>query len=122
MWGYIIGLFVSMWLLQILLSYLQLKHYNKTIREMSQGKSSGYLGVGVDKRKFGVGSVIIIVCDNEGVVIESKYLKGVTVFQRFKENKDIIHQHIDELLDESHIQFNLATEMAVKNIYSQMHA
>ncbi|MEI3605152.1 transcriptional regulator GutM [Pseudogracilibacillus sp. SE30717A] len=119
MWGYIIIGFVLMWVLQIVLSAFQLKHYNKTIREMSQGKS-GYLGVGVDKRRFGVGSVVIIVCDKDGYVTESKTLEGVTVFQRFKENKTILNEHIDGLLNDDHEHFSVATKMAVDKIYSQM--
>lgn len=119
MWGYIIVGFVLMWALQIILSSFQLKHYNKTIKAMSQGRS-GYLGVGVDKRRYGIGSVIIIVCDKDGIVTASKILEGVTVFQRFKDNKAILNEHIDGLIQEEHRHFSPATKMAVDKIHSQM--
>ncbi|MGM8213446.1 transcriptional regulator GutM [Virgibacillus sp. W0430] len=119
MWGYVIIGFVLMWVLQIILSSYQLKHYNKTLKEMSQ-RNSGFLGVGVDKRRFGVGSVVIIVCNKEGVVTESRMLEGVTVFQRFKQNNAIINEHIDKLIKVEHQHFSNATKMAVDKIYSQM--
>lgn len=51
MWGYLLGGFVSLWLLQIYLSTLQMKHYKATVQDMSR-RDSGYLGVGVEKRNL----------------------------------------------------------------------
>jgi glucitol operon activator protein len=83
LWGWFIGVFVGIWLLQILLTLIQMKHYRTTVREMSK-RSSGYLGVGVHKQRLGIGSVVILVSDVKGIIIDGKILSGVTVFARFK--------------------------------------
>ncbi|WP_188455008.1 transcriptional regulator GutM [Virgibacillus oceani] len=121
MWGTIILFFAVLWILQILLSAMQLKHYQKTIREMSK-HSSGYLGVGVDKRKLGVGSVVVLVCDTNGTVIESKKMYGVTVFQRFSLNESAVNKHIDDLNTGEDDKLFAATSMAISNIKTQMKA
>lgn len=122
MWGSIIMLFAFLWVMQILLAARQLKHYQMTVTEMSN-YDSGYLGVGVDKRKLGVGSVVIIVCDVSGEIIASKKMHGVTVFQRFTQNDVVVKRHIDELANLIEDQkYSLATKMAIRNIKTQMQA
>lgn len=119
MWAYIIIGFCLMWVFQIVLSSQQLKHYQKTIKEMSKGKT-GYLGVGVDKRKLGVGTVVIIVCDENQVVTESKKLEGVTVFQRFTTYKDIIGSDLKSLFKESTEKESVAIMRAIEQINTQI--
>ena len=120
MFGLLIGLFVGMWALQIGLTALQLKHYKKTVQEMSK-RSSGYLGVGVDKRKLGVGSVVILVCNKDGIVVDSKKMYGVTVFQRFSHYNELIDKHIDHIDLREEDKLYAATQLAVKNIKTQIN-
>lgn len=95
-WNTAILLFIVAWFLQIALSYVQSKHYQQTVRAMS-GQGSGFLGVGVAKRKLGIGSVVILVTDLSGVVTQAKELTGVTVFGRFKQASDFVGKTIHEL-------------------------
>src|SRR5690625_101173 len=110
-----------MWVLQIGLTALQLKHYKKTVQEMSK-RSSGYLGVGVDKRRLGVGSVVILVCNQYGIIVDSKKMYGVTVFQRFSQYNELIDRHIDRIYLKEEDKLYTATQMAVKNIKTQINA
>ncbi|PES95308.1 hypothetical protein CN510_16220, partial [Priestia megaterium] len=77
MWGAFIVIFIVLWLLQFLMTKKQLKHYYQTVKEMSN-HSSGYLGIGVDKKRFGTGTVLIMVTDVKGTVIDCRIMSGVT--------------------------------------------
>lgn len=95
-WGTLILVFVFMWLVQIFLTWLQTRHYRWTIREMS-AYGPGYLGVGVAKRKLGVGSVVVMVADLSGKVVEAREMTGVTLFARFRKNSELTGQSIAAL-------------------------
>lgn len=116
MWGYLLAGFASLWLLQIYLSTLQMKHYKATVQDMSR-RDSGYLGVGVEKKKLGSGTVIILVTDTEGIVEECRVMSGVTVFIKFKKCKRFIGEHISMLHDD---KWAVSIEMAVAKIKQQM--
>jgi glucitol operon activator protein len=95
-WHYAIWLFIGSWFLQIALSFLQVKHYQQTVRSMA-AQNSGYLGVGVVKKKFGIGSVVILVTNRDLVVTQAQELTGVTVFRRFRRMEPFLDRHIDEI-------------------------
>ncbi len=116
MWGYLLAGFVSLWLLQIYLTMRQMKHYRATIQTMSK-RESGYLGVGVEKKKLGSGTVLILVTNEKGIVEECKVMSGVTVFAKFKNCKRFIGRHISSLQDD---EWANPLEMAVQKIKQQM--
>lgn len=116
MWGYLLAGFVGLWLLQIYLSTLQMKHYKKTVQVMSR-RDSGYLGVGVEKKKLGSGTVLILVTNTEGIVEECQVMSGVTVFIKFKKCKRFTGEHISMLHDD---KWSVALEMAIEKIKKQM--
>jgi glucitol operon activator protein len=121
LWGVIILLFVSVWLLQIVLTYFQSKHYNETLNEMSK-RPSGYLGVGVVKQKLGVGSVMILACDLKGKIVEAREMSGVTVFTRFRPASEFVGQSIDMYEQDFENPNNRikAITMAISNIRKNM--
>ncbi|OXS76752.1 transcriptional regulator GutM [Domibacillus enclensis] len=116
MWGYLLAGFVVLWLLQIYLTTRQMRHYRATIQKMSR-RESGYLGVGVEKKKLGSGTVLILVTDENGVVEECRVMNGVTVFAKFKKCKRFIGQHISTLQDE---KWEHPLKMASDKIKQQM--
>jgi len=68
--------------LQMFLSLLQIKLYQKTVKEM---RGSGLLGIG--QRKGGVksGEILILSYDRQNDrVISCQSLKGLTIFAKFK--------------------------------------
>lgn len=119
-WGILIILFVGAWILQVILSYYQNRHYGQTIREMSEAHDSGYLGVGVVKKRFGIGSVVILVSDLSGSVVDAKELTGVTVFSRFTSNLELQGKKIDQLFSLSGKDHRTrAVQMAADQIINQ---
>ncbi|WP_455920396.1 transcriptional regulator GutM [Priestia megaterium] len=121
MWGVFITIFIVLWLLQFLMTKKQLKHYHQTVKEMSN-QSSGYLGIGVDKKRFGIGTVLIMVTDVKGTVIDCRIMSGVTVFAKFKKCKrfnklDILDVN---LLDYEN-KYQVSLRMAIEKIHLQMN-
>lgn len=97
-WGYVVLLFAGLWVLQVVLTQLQSRHYYQELREMLR-QSNGYLGVGVNKRRFGVGAVIILVTDVQGNVTKCKRMSGISVFSRFRPYDEPIGKSIDGLYE-----------------------
>ncbi|MDQ1004434.1 glucitol operon activator protein [Neobacillus niacini] len=119
MWGVYISIFIALWLIQLLMTMIQVKHYRQTIRDMSK-RGSGYLGVGVQKRKFGLGTVLIIVTNLEGIIIDCRIMSGVTVFSRFRNCKRFTNCDIFHILDQD-IKYQAPLEMAIEKIKQQMN-
>jgi len=119
MWGIFIAIFIVLWLFQLFMTMRQMKHYHQTIREMSK-HSSGYLGVGVEKKKLGIGTALIIVTDLEGIVIDCRIMSGVTVFSEFKNCKRFIGLDVFKLnVTDYESKYQLVLEMAVAKIQEQ---
>ncbi|WP_047982676.1 transcriptional regulator GutM [Ornithinibacillus contaminans] len=93
MWGKFIIIFALIWGLQFLLTQLQVRQYRNHINEFTKRKS-GYLGTGYYKKRFGTGALVMLVCDEELEIVEAKIMKGITVFARFRDCKQLIGKKI----------------------------
>lgn len=120
MWGWFIVLFAAVWLLQILLTKIQMKNYQETIKRLSN-RPSGYLGVGIQKQKLGIGAIAILVTDTEGRIVESQVMEGVTVFSSFQASAKfdglLLEEARKQLKEES---LDSAFRMAIEKIELQM--
>ncbi|PSL42032.1 glucitol operon activator protein [Planomicrobium soli] len=120
MWGWVIVIFAGVWLLQLYLTRIQMKNYQKTLNTLSN-RPSGFLGVGIQKQKLGIGAIAILVTDTEGKVVESQTMKGVTVFSRFEPfdqwNGLSLEEVRDRLQEDS---LDSAFKMAIEKIETQM--
>ncbi|MCJ1907309.1 transcriptional regulator GutM [Planococcus ruber] len=120
MWGWFIAVFAGVWLLQIMMTKIQMKNYQLTINKMSK-RPSGYLGVGIQKQKLGIGVIAVIVVNNDGMVLESQLMKGVTVFSRFEPYTVYDGLHIEEVKKKTGGEsVDQAVKMAIEKIESQM--
>ncbi|AJD90213.1 hypothetical protein JMA_08960 [Jeotgalibacillus malaysiensis] len=120
MWGWFIVVFAGIWILQILMTKVQLKNYQATLKKMSS-RSSGYLGVGIQKQRLGIGMIAILVTDENGVLVESQLMKGVTVFSRFEAYTKYDGLNIKELKEKLKQDIeSQAFIMAINKIEAQM--
>jgi glucitol operon activator protein len=88
---------------------------------MMSNQDSGFLGVGVVKRRLGIGSVVILVTDLDYVVTGARELTGVTVFKRFKKADDFIGRSVNELESERRTGSRYhAVKLAVEKIKEQV--
>lgn len=118
-WGWFIAIFIGMWLIQFLLTKLQMKNYQTTIRRMSK-RPSGYLGVGIQKQKIGIGVIAIVVTNEDGTIEECEVMQGVTVFTRFKPFTAYEGMHMNKLNQQLKDEpIDQAFKMALDKIQSQ---
>lgn len=119
-WGWFIAIFIGMWLIQLLLTKMQMSNYQATLRRLSN-RSSGFLGVGIQKQKIGIGCIAIIVTDKEGIILENEVMQGVTVFTRFKAFTKFDGLTLSMIRAQLENEpMDLAFKMAIKNIEFQM--
>ena len=76
------------WILQIVGTYFQMRHYREVLGGITRESSEGFVGVGNAKATFGKGVILILVADENGVVRRALRMRGMTVFARFKEAPD----------------------------------
>lgn len=88
----IIILFVSLWIVQFVLTFFQSKAMTKDFVEMKVRNAGNNLGVGLTRAKFnmGRGVIVIVVTDLEGIVVDFRAISGYTVAARFKPIKKFI--------------------------------
>lgn len=115
-WGMFILLFVVFWVIQGTLALLQSRHYQRQLSKL-QHQSSGYLGVGVRKNRWGAGAVVILVTDLSGVVTQCRKLAGVSVFARFRDVPSLVGVAIDDLnKDQPRNSWERALNMAIEKV------
>lgn len=106
----------GMWILQGLLAYVQMKHFDNVVKEM---KKEGKVLLGQEKGKWGVGSILILVLDEKNKVVAAKEMKGITVFNRFKNKDEFINKSIEELKENISNIRSKATGKALKAAIKQ---
>lgn len=117
-YGGLVFLIIIFWVVQFLFSMFQNKDYNRVIKEMKSYRS-GYLGVGIARSKFnlGPGTVIILVLDNEGIILDLREMSGFSVFARFKQKEAMIGKHVENLMQSKSLKVKRkATQEAVSLI------
>lgn len=119
MWWVLFLIFICLWLLQVWLTSRQVRHYRQTVQLMSN-QESGYLGVGVEKKRFGKGTVMIIVSDVTGTVIDCQVMSGVTVFSKFEECKRFIGKSIHQQITDVEEDLIKVYAMAIRKIEEQI--
>src|SRR3712207_7884395 len=66
--AYAILLLAVAWILQIVGTYFQMRHYREVLGHITREGGEGYVGVGNAKATFGKGVVLILVADENDVV------------------------------------------------------
>lgn len=120
MWLKFILLFAAVWMIQVIMTQLQARHFRQKFKEMCAVTDSGYLGVGVHKPRFGVGSVVILVADKQLRIIKAVHMTGVTVFAKFKPLPELIRKPLHTLPEKADKALMKAIVMAGDRIESQI--
>ena len=119
-WGYVILFLIGAWVLQIIFTIVQNRHFRQTVRELSNKHSPGYLGIGVKKQRFGTGAVVILVSDLSGMIVAAKEMTGVTVFSRFRSESSLLGKNVEDLTEMSETsQRAQAIKMAAEQIIKE---
>jgi glucitol operon activator protein len=106
--------------LQFATGYLHIKYYQSVVRKMGRKYTEGYLGVGMNKRKFKSGQVCVIVADKQGEISECRILTGLTVFSLFRKEKSYIGENIYQMNWNGKEKYREVAENAIRMIKKEM--
>ncbi|CAH0533295.1 hypothetical protein VST7929_01159 [Vibrio stylophorae] len=77
------------WVLQIAFGFLQVRAFNKMLQKMAK---QGQVKIGRTQSRWKPRTLLVMVEDTDGVIIEAKALKGMTVFARPRTVKCLLGQ------------------------------
>jgi len=83
-WKILLLVILGVWIIQSGMTMLQVKNYQKALRELIDSKSGDFIGVGSKKGMFQPGTVIVMAVNKLGKITRIKKLEGFTVFSRFR--------------------------------------
>ncbi len=90
-------LFILAFLLMVvqgIFSYFQIKDYQQAIKKI---RKYGNVSAGTEKKILTQGRILLLACDNNGIITKAMILRGVTVFERFKFSDEYTGMSIYEL-------------------------
>lgn len=107
------------YVLQMILTYFQVKNFRSNVEEL---RKKGVIGIGSKKRKLSAGTIIILVSNEVGDIIEGRMMQGFSILARFKDLKDVNGFNISELREKVLRESSKDTAMldALKQIESQL--
>ena len=82
--------------IQALGTYVQVQQYKKAVRRLHK---RGNIGIGSKRSKL-KNNIVIIACNNEGTIVDSEIMEGLTVFTKFRKCPDIVGKNIFLLKEE----------------------
>ena len=119
--AYVILLLALAWILQIIGTYFQMRHYRKVLSGITREGGEGFVGVGNAKATFGKGVILILVSDANDVVRRALRMRGMTIFARFKEAPDLVGMSLDELRAEGREEpYDKSTMLAARRAIEQI--
>ena len=119
--AYAILLLAVAWILQIVGTYFQMRHYREILGRITREGGEGYVGVGNAKATFGKGVVLILVADEHDVVRRALRMRGMTVFARFNDVPDLVGMSLEELRAEGREDpYDKSTMLAARRAVEQI--
>lgn len=89
--------FFLLMILQAFGTYLQVKAYKKAVRRLHK---TGNVGIGSKKGRLRPGNIVVIACDQKGVITGGEIMEGFTIFNGFRQLTGIVGKTIYELREE----------------------
>jgi glucitol operon activator protein len=107
------------YVLQMILTYFQVKNFRNNVDEL---RKKGVIGIGSKKRKLSAGTIVILVSNEFGDIIEGRMMQGFSILARFKNLKDLNGFNIGELKERMMREGSkdTATLDALKQIENQL--
>lgn len=82
-------LVIGLLCLNVFTSFRHSNYYKKTVNDIVQSDTKGYLGVGMTQSKFKKRSIVLMVANLDGTIKECQVMSGLTIFAKFKRFKEI---------------------------------
>lgn len=109
---YAIALIGAAWLVQSLLGYWQIRHFNRRFMEL---RRQGRVAVGRLTGKWRAGTVVLIVFNRQKTILRAERMQGVTVFSRLKPLPSLAGKNLMRLSEQDLSRFDKLTAKAVRD-------
>jgi glucitol operon activator protein len=120
-WSFLLLTLAVLWLLQILGTWHQMRHYREVLGRITREGSKGYVGVGNARARFGKGVILILVVDEGGKVDKALRMRGRSVFARFNEAPELVGLNVADLRKEKREgPYEAATMLAARRAVEQI--
>lgn len=115
---YVILLVGFSWLLQSILGFWQIKHFNKQYAEL---KKLGRVAIGRKTGMFRAGTVVLFAIDRKNTILKASRMQGVTVFSRVRHMKGFEGKNLLKLGEQDLSQVNKLTRLAIQDALNSYH-
>lgn len=101
---------IGVWIINFVLGLLQIKDFNKNYIEL---RKLGKVAIGRKKGLISSGTIVLIRIQNDGLIVESRKMQGVTVSARVKSFNGLEDKYIDRLTENDLKKFNKPLKKAI---------
>ncbi|HWO98520.1 MAG TPA: transcriptional regulator GutM [Bacillus sp. (in: firmicutes)] len=115
---YVILLVGLSWLLQSILGFLQIKHFNKKYAEM---RKLGRVAIGRKTARFKAGTVVMFAIDRKNTILKASKMQGVTVFSRVRDLKGFEGKNLLKLNESDVQKVDKLTRLAIQDALNSYH-
>lgn len=101
---------ITVWILNFTLGLIQIKDFNKNYIEL---RKLGKVAIGRKKGMITSGTIVLIRIENDGLIVESRKMQGVTIAARVKVFKGLENMYIDKIEEADLKMFNKPLKKAI---------
>lgn len=101
---------IAVWILNFIFGLLQIKDFNKNYIEL---RKLGKVAIGRKKGRLSSGTIVLIRIQDDGLIIESRKVQGVTVAARIKSFKGLENKYIGDITENDLKEFNKPLKKAI---------
>lgn len=110
---------IGVWIINFVLGLLQIKDFNKNYIEL---RKLGKVAIGRKKGLISSGTIVLIRIQNDGLIVESRKMQGVTVSARVKSFNGLEDKYIDRLTENDLKKFNKPLKKAILDAVKNYNA
>lgn len=108
----VIILCAIMWILNFILGFIQIKHFNKHYIEM---RRLGRVAIGRKKGYLSAGIVIMLAIDDKGQILKTKKMQGMSIMARVKEFVGLEGKNINSISQDDLNIYNKLVRVAISD-------
>lgn len=101
---------IIMWTLNFLLGLLQVKDFNKNYIEL---RKMGKVAIGRKKGYFTAGTIVLILIDDDGLIVSSRKVQGISIMARVKTFKGLEGMYLGQIKKEDLKKYNKYMRIAI---------
>ena len=115
---YVIVLVGIAWLIQSVLGFYQIRHFNKKYAEM---RRLGRVAIGKRTGLFRAGTVVLFAIDRKNTILKAARMQGVTIFSRVRNLKGFEGKNFLRLDGADFSGLDKLTRLAVEDALNSYH-